>query len=47
MAADYEMPGHISGVLKSFMTKGYFERQTRNMFEDFKTLAEATMPVPI
>jgi carbon monoxide dehydrogenase subunit G len=44
--SDYEMPGHIPGVLKSFMTKSFFERQMRHMLGDFKTFAEATVPVP-
>jgi uncharacterized membrane protein len=46
MEADYEMPGHIPGFLKSLMTKSYFERQTRHMLQDFKAFAEATIPVP-
>ncbi len=40
------MPGHIPAVLKSFMTKSFFERQMRHMLGDFKTFAEATVPVP-
>ena len=44
--ADYEMPGHIPGFLKTLMTKSFFERQTRHMLADFKALAEATVPVP-
>jgi len=44
--ADYEMPGHIPGFLKSLMTKSFFERQTRHMLEDFKALAELKVPVP-
>jgi uncharacterized membrane protein len=44
--ADYEMPGHIPGFLKSLMTKSFFERQMRHMLGDFKALAEATVPVP-
>jgi len=43
--ADYEMPGYIPGFLKNLMTKSFFERQTRHMFEDFKALAEAKVPV--
>jgi uncharacterized membrane protein len=46
MEADYEMPGHIPGFLKSLMTKSFFERQTRHMLGDFKAMAEATVPVP-
>jgi uncharacterized membrane protein len=46
MESDYEMPGHIPGFLKSLMTKGFFERQTRHILGDFKAMAEATVPVP-
>lgn len=42
LESDYEVPAHIPG----FMTKGFFERNMRNMLEDFKVLAEATVPVP-
>jgi uncharacterized membrane protein len=45
VAADYGMPGHIPGFLKTIMTKSFFERQTRHMLGDFKALAEATVPV--
>jgi len=38
--ADYDVPG-----LPGFMTKSFFERQTRHMFGDFKALAEVTVPV--
>jgi len=44
---DYEMPGHIPGFLKGVMTRSFFERQMRHMLADFKTLAEATVPVPV
>ena len=44
--SDYEMPGHIPGVLKTLMTKSFFERQMRHMLGDFKLFAEATVPVP-
>jgi uncharacterized membrane protein len=44
--ADYEMPGHIPGFLKSLMTKSFFERQMRHMLGDFKAMAEATVSVP-
>jgi uncharacterized protein YndB with AHSA1/START domain len=36
--ADYDVPG-----LPGFMTKSFFERQTRHMLGDFKALAEATV----
>jgi uncharacterized protein YndB with AHSA1/START domain len=44
--ADYEMPKHIPGPLKSLMTKAFFERQAQHMLGDLKSLAEATAPVP-
>jgi len=44
--ADYEMPGHIPGFIKSLMTKSWVERHTRQQMEDFKALAEATVSVP-
>jgi uncharacterized membrane protein len=44
--SDYEMPGHIPGILKNLMTKTFFERQMRHMLGDFKLFAEATVPVP-
>ena len=44
--SDYEMPGHLPAVLKSFMTKSFFERQMHHFLGDFKALAEATVPVP-
>ena len=46
LESDYEMPGHIPGMLKSLMTKSFFERQMRHMLGDFKAMAEATVPVP-
>jgi uncharacterized membrane protein len=42
--ADYEMPGKMPGFVKDIMTKGWFERQTRNMLADFKANAEAKVP---
>jgi uncharacterized membrane protein len=43
---DYEMPGYIPGFLKNVMTKSFFERQMRHILQDFKALAEATVPAP-
>jgi ligand-binding SRPBCC domain-containing protein len=43
---DYEMPGHIPGFIKNVMTKSWVERDMRHQLEDFKALAEATVPVP-
>lgn len=45
--ADYEMPGHLPGFLKTLMTKSFFDRQMRHMLGDFKAMAEATVPVPV
>ena len=44
MEADYEMPGHIPGFVKNVFTKTFMERNVRNTFQDFKALAEATVP---
>jgi carbon monoxide dehydrogenase subunit G len=43
--SDYEIPGYIPGFLKNLMSKTFFERQGRHMFEDFKALAELKVPV--
>jgi uncharacterized membrane protein len=40
--SDYTLPAHLPG----FMTKGFFERNMRNMLEDFKVLAETKVAVP-
>ena len=45
--SDYEMPGYIPGFLKNLMTKSFFERQMRHILQDFKALAEATVPAPV
>ena len=42
--SDYEMPGKLPGFLKDLMSKGWMERNNRQMFEDFKALAEAKVP---
>lgn len=42
--AEYEMPGKVPGFIKDIMTRGWFERQTRQMLADFKALAEAKVP---
>ena len=46
LESDYEMPGHIPGILKNLMTKSFFERQLRHMLGDFKLFVEATVPAP-
>lgn len=43
---DYEMPGHLPGFIKNLVTKSWVERYMRQQLEDFKALAEATVPVP-
>ena len=44
LESDYEMPGHIPGFLKTVLTKSFMERNVRHILEDFKALAEATVP---
>ncbi len=44
--SDYEMPGHLPGFIKELMTKRWMERNVHHMLEDFKTFAEAKVPVP-
>jgi carbon monoxide dehydrogenase subunit G len=43
---DYDMPGHMPGFIKSLMTKSWTERQMRHQLENFKGIAEVTVPVP-
>ena len=43
---DYEMPGHVPGFIKDLMTNNWVERWMRQQIEDFKALAEATVPAP-
>jgi uncharacterized membrane protein len=43
---EYDMPGHIPGFIKNLMTKAWVERQMRHQLENFKGLAEVTVPVP-
>ena len=42
--AEYELPGKMPGLIKDIMTKGWFERQTRQMLADLKVLTEAKVP---
>jgi len=44
--SDYEMPGHIPGVIKNLVSKSWVERHMRQMLEDFKAFAELKAPVP-
>jgi uncharacterized membrane protein len=44
--SEYEMPGHLPGFIKNLVNKSWVERQTRHMLQDFKALAEVTVPVP-
>jgi uncharacterized membrane protein len=46
MESDYEMPGRLPGFVKDLMSRSWIERQTRQMLQDLKALAEATVPVP-
>ena len=46
MQADYELP-HLPKFIQDLMSKHWMERQTRQMLEDFKALAEATVPIPV
>ncbi len=46
LAADYEMPGHLPGLIKNLWTKSWVERNMRQQIENIKGLAEATVPVP-
>lgn len=39
-------PGHLPEFIQKVATKGWMERNMRHMLEDFKTLAEAKIPVP-
>jgi carbon monoxide dehydrogenase subunit G len=43
---DYDMPGHFPGFIKSLMTKSWTDRQMRHQLENFKGIAEVTVPVP-
>lgn len=42
--ADWEMPGKLPGFIKDLVNKGWADRNTRQMLEDFKALAEADVP---
>ena len=42
--SDWTMPGKIPGAIKDMATKGWMERNTRNIVADFKALAEAKVP---
>jgi len=42
--SDYEMPGRVPGFIKDVMAKGWVERYMRHAAENFKALAEATLP---
>jgi uncharacterized membrane protein len=47
MESDYEMPRHLPKFIQDLMSKHWMERQVRQMLEDFKALAEATVPVAV
>jgi uncharacterized membrane protein len=42
--SDWEMPGHLPGFIKDLVSKGWVDRNTRQMLADFKALAEAKVP---
>ena len=42
--SDWEMPGKLPGFIKELVTKGWAERNIRQMLADFKALAEAKVP---
>jgi uncharacterized membrane protein len=44
--SDYEKPGHIPGFIKNLVNKSWVERHMHQMLQDFKALAEVTVPVP-
>ena len=44
--SDWDMPGYWPGFIKNLVTKGWVERNTRQMLAEFKALAEATVPAP-
>ena len=44
--SEWEMPDYIPGFIKNLMSKNWIERNVRQMLEDFKALAEVTIPVP-
>lgn len=44
--SDYEMPGQLPGFIKKVFSRGFIERSVRTQLEDFKAIAEASVPVP-
>jgi carbon monoxide dehydrogenase subunit G len=46
MESDYEWPAHMPGFVKDFATRSWIDRNSQNMIENFKAMAEATVPVP-
>ncbi len=42
--SDWDMPGKLPGFIKDLISKGWMERQGRQMLADFKALAEAKVP---
>ena len=43
---DYELPGHLPGVVKDLLSRSLVERTMRETGEKFRALAEATVPAP-
>jgi len=44
--SEYEMPGHLPGFIKNLVNKSWVERHMHQMLQDFKALAEVSVPVP-
>ena len=44
--SEWEMPGKIPGFIKDMASKGWMERNTRNILADFKAMAEARASAP-
>ena len=42
--SDWDMPGKVPGFIKDMVSKGWMERNTRNILADFKAMAEAKAP---
>jgi len=43
---DYQLPGHLPGVVKDLLSRSLVERTMRETGEKFRALAEATVPAP-
>ena len=45
-SCDYELPGHLPGVVKDLLGRSLVERTMRETGEKLRALAEATVPAP-